>query len=132
MIYDSQYNRLALLGKDVRGVSLFDTTLRDGEQAPGIALSMDDKLKIASALNELGVGIMEVGFAASGDTEKKIIKKIGSMGFSSTVCSLARSVKSDIDAVYESVKYAQNPMIHMVLGTSNIHVEQKFKKTNDQ
>jgi 2-isopropylmalate synthase len=128
MIYDSQYNRLALLGKDVRGVSLFDTTLRDGEQAPGIALSMDDKLKIASALNDLGVGIMEVGFAASGDAEKKTIKKIGAMGFSSTVCSLARSVKSDIDAVIDcDLKY-----LHTFIATSDIHLRYKLKMTREE
>jgi len=128
MIYDSQYNRLALLGKDVRDVSLFDTTLRDGEQAPGIALSADDKMKIASALNDLGVGIIEAGFAASGEMEKGIIRKIAKMGLSSTVCSLARSVKSDIDAVIDcDVGY-----VHTFLATSDIHLKYKLKMTREE
>ncbi|MCL2143462.1 MAG: 2-isopropylmalate synthase [Methanomassiliicoccaceae archaeon] len=128
MIYDSQYNRLALLGTSVHGVSLFDTTLRDGEQAPGIALSAEDKMKIASALNDLGVSIIEVGFAASGDTERDMIKKIAQMNLSSTVCSLARSVKGDIDAVIDcDIGY-----VHTFLATSDIHLKYKLKMTREE
>jgi 2-isopropylmalate synthase len=128
MIYDSHYNHLALLESDVRDVTLFDTTLRDGEQAPGIALSMDDKVRIASALDDLGVDIIEVGFAASGDTEKGIIRKIGKMGLSSTVCSLARSTKNDIDAVIDcGLGY-----VHTFLATSDIHLKHKLRMTREE
>ncbi|MCL2786681.1 MAG: 2-isopropylmalate synthase [Methanomassiliicoccaceae archaeon] len=128
MIYSSDYNRLALLGIDVRGVSLFDTTLRDGEQAPGIALSMDDKVRMASALGDLGVDVIEAGFAASGDTEKEIIKKIAGMGIPSAVCSLARSVKKDIDAVID----CDLGYVHTFLATSDIHLEYKLKMTREE
>ncbi|MDR2866384.1 MAG: 2-isopropylmalate synthase [Methanomassiliicoccaceae archaeon] len=128
MIYDSQYNRLALLGNDVRDVTLFDTTLRDGEQAPGIALSRDDKVRIASALSDLGVDVIEVGFAASGDTERGIIKSIASMGLSSEVCSLARSTKRDIDAVIE----CDLGYVHTFLATSDIHLRYKLKMTREE
>ena len=128
MIYDSRYNRLALLGCDVRDVSIFNTTLRDGEQAPGIALSMDDKVRIASALGDLGVGTIEAGFAASGDTEKETIRKIASMGLPSTVCSLARSNKKDIDDVID----CGLDHVHAFLATSDIHLKYKLKMTRDE
>jgi len=128
MIYDSQYNHLALLGIDVRGISLFDTTLRDGEQAPGIALSTDDKMRIASALDDLGVDVIEAGFAASGDRERETIRKITEMGLKSTVCSLSRSSKQDIDAVIDcNVDY-----VHTFLATSDIHLKYKLKMTRDE
>ncbi|MCL1983981.1 MAG: 2-isopropylmalate synthase [Methanomassiliicoccaceae archaeon] len=128
MIYDSHYNRLALLGKEVRGVSIFDTTLRDGEQAPGIALSMDDKIRIASALSDLGVDVIEAGFAASGDSEKETIRKIKELNLPSKVCSLARSVKGDIDSVIDcDVDY-----VHTFLATSDIHLKYKLKMSREE
>jgi len=128
MIYDSYYNHLALLGSDVSGVSLFDTTLRDGEQAPGIALSMDDKIRIAYALGELGVDVIEAGFAASGDAERETIKRIAGMRSSSEVCSLARSNKKDIDAVIDcGLGY-----VHTFLATSDIHLRYKLKMTREE
>ena len=128
MIYDSQYNRLALLGIEVRDVALFDTTLRDGEQTPGIALSESDKMRIASALDDLGVDIIEAGFAASGDAELETIKKIAKMGLSSTVCSLSRSNKNDIDKVIDcDVDY-----VHTFIATSDIHLKYKLKMTRDE
>jgi len=128
MIYDSYYNHLALLGNDVGDVSIFDTTLRDGEQAPGIALSTDDKVRIASALGDLGVDVIETGFAASGETEKEMIKKIAGMRLSSEICSLARSTKSDIDAAIE----CDLGYVHTFLATSDIHLKYKLKMTREQ
>ena len=128
MIYDSHYNRLALRGINVTEVSLFDTTLRDGEQAPGIALSTDDKIRIASALGDLGVDVIEAGFAASGASEKETIKKIVSMKLQSEVCSLARSVRGDVDAVIDSgANY-----VHTFLATSDIHLKYKLKMTREE
>lgn len=127
MVHVSQYNRLALLD-DVDNVTLFDTTLRDGEQTPGIALSMDDKVRLALALDELGVGIMEVGFAASGDAEKETIRKIVDLNTETTVCSLARCSHNDIDAVIDTgAKY-----VHTFLATSDIHLKYKLKMTREE
>ncbi|MCL2712475.1 MAG: 2-isopropylmalate synthase, partial [Methanomassiliicoccaceae archaeon] len=128
MIYDSQYNRLALLGSDVNDVSIFDTTLRDGEQAPGIVLSTDDKIMIANALNDMNVNAIEAGFAASGESEKRMIKKVASLGLSSDVYSLARSVKSDIDDVID----CDLGHVHLFLATSDIHLKYKLKMTRDE
>lgn len=113
-------------------VLVLDTTLRDGEQVPGAKLNIYEKLEIAHQLKKLNVDIIEAGFPSSsrGDFEavQKIAKEIidGPM-----ITALARAVKDDIDAVYKSIKYAQNPLIHIVLGTSSIHVEKKFNKSKE-
>lgn len=118
-----------------RKILVFDTTLRDGEQVPGAKLNLYEKVEIAQQLKKLGVDIIEAGFPASsnGDFEavKAVAERVGNTS-DMMITALARAVKADIDAVYHAVKYAQNPMIHMVLGTSNIHVEKKFNKSKDQ
>ncbi|TBL81085.1 2-isopropylmalate synthase [Paenibacillus thalictri] len=113
-------------------IIVLDTTLRDGEQVPGAKLNVYQKLEIAQQLKRLNVDIIEAGFPASsaGDfyAVQEIVRAVGS---SVSITALARAVKSDIDAVYESIKLAQNPLIHIVLGTSNIHVEKKFNRSKD-
>lgn len=126
-VHVSQYNRLALTD-DVDNITLFDTTLRDGEQAPGIALSIDDKVRLALALNELGVGIMEVGFAASGDAEKETVRRIVELRPETRVCSLARCSKKDIDAVIDTGA----DYVHVFLATSDIHLKYKLKMTREE
>lgn len=116
-------------------IYILDTTLRDGEQVPGAKLNLAEKLEISKQLVNLNVDMMEVGFAASskGDFEavKTIAKEVGSKT-DTTITALGRAVKSDIDAIYNSVKYANNPMIHIVLGTSSIHLDKKFKRSQDE
>lgn len=116
-------------------ILVFDTTLRDGEQVPGAKLNLYEKVEIAHQLKKLGVDIIEAGFPASsqGDFEavKAVAERVGNTS-DIMITALARAVQYDIDRVYEAVKYAQNPMIHMVLGTSDIHVEKKFSKSKDQ
>lgn len=118
-----------------RKIWVFDTTLRDGEQVPGAKLNLYEKVEVAKQLKKLQVDIIEAGFPASsiGDFEavKAVASKVGNTG-DIMITALARAVKDDIDAVYNSIKYAENPMIHMVLGTSDIHVEKKFNKSKDQ
>lgn len=125
----SPYNQLALSGVGpIKDVKIFDTTLRDGEQAPGIALSPDDKIRIAQALDNLGVDIIEAGFAASSDIEKQTLKQIMDLNLDTTVCSLARTIPVDIDAVIDSgVNY-----IHTFIATSDIHMKYKLKMTPEQ
>ncbi|WP_397537958.1 2-isopropylmalate synthase [Rummeliibacillus pycnus] len=118
-----------------RKIWVFDTTLRDGEQVPGAKLNIYEKLEVAKQLKKLQVDIIEAGFPASSTGDFNAVKEVA-MKVGNTddimITALARAVKADIDAVYHSVKYAENPMIHMVLGTSDIHVEKKFGKSKDQ
>ncbi|MFD2118084.1 2-isopropylmalate synthase [Paenibacillus yanchengensis] len=118
-----------------RKIWVFDTTLRDGEQVPGAKLNLYEKLEVAKQLKKLQVDIIEAGFPSSsaGDFNavQEIAKQIG-QNSNIMITALARAVKGDIDAVYESVRHAQNPLIHIVLGTSNVHVEKKFGKSKQQ
>ena len=127
------------MNKSLNRIYILDTTLRDGEQVPGAKLNLNEKVRIARQLERLGVDFIEAGFPSSskGDFEAvkavaKAVSKESSVESSVVVTGLARAVREDIEAVYESVKYAKNPMIHIVLGTSGIHVEKKFDKTNEQ
>lgn len=83
-------------------IYIFDTTLRDGEQAPGVALTVDEKIQIAQKLDKLGVDKIEAGFPVSSNGERKAAKELNSLGLNATVLGLARSVQKDIDAVLDS------------------------------
>ncbi|GAA0133783.1 2-isopropylmalate synthase [Paenibacillus sp. YSY-4.3] len=115
-----------------RKIIVLDTTLRDGEQVPGAKLNMQQKIETAQQLKRLNVDIIEAGFPASSEGDFQAVQEIArSVGDSVSITALARAVKSDIDAVYESIKLAQDPLIHIVLGTSNIHVEKKFSRSKE-
>ncbi|MFW6035404.1 MAG: 2-isopropylmalate synthase [Halothermotrichaceae bacterium] len=118
-----------------RKIHVLDTTLRDGEQVPGAKLNLKEKLEVARQLGRLKVDTIEAGFPASspGDLEavKQIAKEVGTEE-GPIITGLARAVKEDIDAVYESVKYAEKPLIHIVLGTSNIHLNKKFRSSREE
>lgn len=109
-------------------VRIFDTTLRDGEQTPGVALTVDEKIRIAKRLDNLGVDTMEVGFPASSKGERKAAREIIKLGLDAQICGLARTVKKDIDAAIDSeVDY-----IHTFVGTSPLHREYKLKKSKEE
>lgn len=130
MLAISPYNAIALpkLPEGRGPIEIFDTTLRDGEQAPGIALSSDDKVRIAQALDAYGVDYIEAGFAVSSDIERDTIKRIEDLGLHAQVLSLARSVRKDIDAVLDTgVDY-----VHTFIGTSPLHRDYKLKMTKEQ
>jgi len=129
MLAVSPYNQMVLSNARPRDdVKLFDTTLRDGEQAPGIALSSEDKVRIAIALNDLGVDIIEAGFAASGEGERKILKEVSKMNMDAEIYSLARTVKGDIDAVIDcGLKH-----VHTFIATSELHMSCKLKMTPEE
>src|SRR5699024_8230191 len=118
-----------------RKIWTFDTTLRDGEQVPGAKLNQHEKIEVAKQLRRLQVDIIEAGFPASSEGDfnavKEVAKQVGNTD-EMMITALARAVKGDIDSVYESIKDAEKPLIHMVLGTSDIHVEKKFSKSKDQ
>jgi len=109
-------------------VRIFDTTLRDGEQTPGISLSPEQKLAIAKKLDVLGVDAIEAGFPVISEGELKAVKMISSEGLSCEIAGLARANKKDIDAaVAGGLNY-----IHTFIATSDIHLEHKLKMTRDQ
>ncbi|MDD1746907.1 MAG: 2-isopropylmalate synthase, partial [Methanomassiliicoccales archaeon] len=124
-IYTSHFNALVDMSSVPEHVEILDTTLRDGEQTPGIALSIEDKVKIAEALNDLGVDVIEAGFAITSAGERAAVKKVAGLGLDSRVCSLARCRKEDIDAVIDcGVDY-----VHLFIATSEIHLKHKLKMT---
>jgi 2-isopropylmalate synthase len=109
-------------------VRIFDTTLRDGEQTPGVALAPEQKLNIAKKLDALGVDVIEAGFPIISEGERKAIKMITSANLKAEICGLARTNKKDIDiAVDSGLKY-----IHTFIATSDIHLEYKLHLTKDQ
>ena len=112
-------------------VQIFDTTLRDGEQAPGCKLNTNQKLIIAEQLDYLGVDIIEAGFPVSSPGDFKSVKAISKIVKNATVCALTRSVENDIKVAAESLKYAKTPRIHTGIGTSDSHIKFKFKSTQD-
>lgn len=113
-------------------VYIFDTTLRDGEQAPGATMTPKEKLEIAFGLERLGVDIIEAGFPISSKGDFDSVKEVAKNIKKSYVCGLARSIIKDIDAVIDAVKPAKYKRIHIFLATSKIHLEHKFKKSEDE
>lgn len=116
----------------MRNIRIFDTTLRDGEQAPGCSMHIKEKIEVALALEKLGVDVMEAGFAASSKGDFDSVKMVAEAVKDSTVASLARCVKKDIDLAYDAVKNGASPRIHIFLATSPIHMQYKLKMTPDQ
>jgi 2-isopropylmalate synthase len=116
----------------MRTIKIFDTTLRDGEQSPGASMNLNEKLQVAVALAELGVDIIEAGFAIASPGDFESIEKVAQTVRGAAVCSLARCVEKDIDAAAASLKSAEQPRIHVFLATSPIHREYKLRHTTEQ
>jgi len=112
-------------------VRIFDTTLRDGEQSPGIALNAHEKIEIARQLDRLGVDVIEAGFAIASPGEREAIRAVG-QAVDCTVASLARTGDEDVDAAIDSLRGAKNPRVHTFIATSDIHLEHKLRMTRDQ
>ncbi|HXV33693.1 MAG TPA: 2-isopropylmalate synthase [Gaiellaceae bacterium] len=110
-----------------RRITIFDTTLRDGEQSPGIALQPDEKVEIATQLERLGVDIVEAGFAVSSPGDFEGVRAVAAAIERPTVASLARTRKEDIDAAAEALAGARRSRIHVFLATSSIHMERKLR-----
>ena len=115
---------IALLGKYPEQVQFFDTTLRDGEQTPGISLTPPKKLEIAKALDSLGVKVIEAGFAAVSPGEREAVELISNAGLDAEVCSAARSVIKDIDVAID----AGVDSVNIIIPVSELHVKRKFNK----
>jgi len=113
-------------------VIIFDTTLRDGEQAPGASLTSEQKLEVAHQLEHLGVDVIEAGFPIASPDDFKAVDLISRNIKKGIVCGLARCLKKDIEAARDSLKKAKQPRIHIFLATSKIHLKYKFKKAEDE
>lgn len=112
-------------------IIIFDTTLRDGEQALKASLTVKEKLQIALALERLGVDVMEVGFPVSSAGDFESVKTIAQNIKNSRVCALSRAVDKDIDVAAEALKVAEAFRIHTFIATSALHVEAKLKRSFD-
>ena len=108
-------------------VIIFDTTLRDGEQAPGATMNFEEKLLIAKTLEQMGVDVIEAGFPAASDGDFRAVNEIAKTIKKSTICGLARAKKSDIEITARAVKPAAKPRIHTFIATSDIHMKYKLK-----
>ena len=119
---------IALLDRFPERIRVFDTTLRDGEQTPGVSLTPENKLRIAKRLDELGVDVIEAGFAAVSEGEMESVKLIAEAGLRAEICSASRGVRGDIDAVAKTG--AQS--IHLIIPVSDLHIEAKLRKNREQ
>ena len=110
-------------------IMIFDTTLRDGEQSPGAALSIDEKLEIARALQGMGVDIIEAGFPISSPGDFRAVQRISQEIRDCVICGLTRANREDIDVAAEALKDAARPRIHTGLGVSDVHIRHKLRTT---
>lgn len=113
-------------------IIIFDTTLRDGEQAPGASLNQKEKLEIAFSLEKLGVDVIEAGFPVSSPGDFEAVKMVARNIKGSRICALARAIPKDIDIAYQATKKARHSRIHVFLATSKIHMRYKLKKAEDE
>jgi 2-isopropylmalate synthase len=111
-----------------KDVTIFDTTLRDGEQTPGIAFTFEQKLQIARQLSDIGVHAIEAGFPASSKAEKETVAAIKKLDLESTICGLARSVRADVDACLD----CDVDMVHVFIPTSDIQRENTINKSREE
>ena len=117
---------------DDRRITIFDTTLRDGEQSPGASMNLAEKLEVARALVALGVDVIEAGFPIASPGDFEAVRAVAAEVAGAVVCGLARSNDRDIDRAWEALKHAQSPRIHIFLATSAIHREHKLKMSRQQ
>ena len=116
---------------DASRVHIFDTTLRDGEQSPGISLNTQEKVEIAQQLARLGVDVIEAGFPITSPGDLEAVKEISRRVEGPVICGLARTHKADIDTAWEAVKDAARPCIHTFISTSDIHIEHQLQTTRE-
>jgi len=112
-------------GADI--VRIFDTTLRDGEQSPGISLNTDEKVEIATQLARLGVDVIEAGFPITSPGDFEAVESIARSVEGPAICGLARTHKADIDAAWNAIKDSERPRIHTFISTSDIHIEHQLQ-----
>src|SRR3954465_6149914 len=119
------------LPEDPNRVLLFDTTLRDGEQSPGISLNTAEKLEIAQQLARLGVDIIEAGFPIAPPGDFEAVQTTARQVDGPVICALARANAADIDRAWEAIRDSERPRIHTFLSTSDIHIEHQLQSTRE-
>jgi 2-isopropylmalate synthase len=116
---------------DTNRIYLFDTTLRDGEQSPGVSLNVEEKLEIAQQLALLGVDVIEAGFPVASPGDFQAVKNIAKKVKGPIIAGLCRAMRGDIDRGWEALRYAESPRIHTFLATSDIHLQYKLQITRE-
>lgn len=113
-------------------IYLFDTTLRDGEQSPGVSLNVEEKLEIAHQLARLGVDVIEAGFPIASPGDFAAVEAIARQVRGPIIAGLCRATRQDIDRTWEAIREAENPRIHTFLATSDIHLQYKLQKSREE
>ena len=113
-------------------ILIFDTTLRDGEQGPGFSLHVEEKLALARALDALGVDIMEAGFPIASPKDAEAVRRIATEIRRPTIAALARCRRLDLEKTFWALEPAAQPRVHIVLATSDLHLEKKLNMTRSQ
>ncbi|MFZ0685690.1 MAG: 2-isopropylmalate synthase [Terriglobales bacterium] len=117
---------------DRQHITIFDTTLRDGEQSPGCSMNVQEKLRLAQQLENLGVDVIEAGFPIASDGDFEAVKRIAAAVRRPIIAGLARACKGDVDRAWEALQGAAHPRIHVFLATSDIHLKYKLRITREQ
>lgn len=120
-----------LTKKDPNRVIIFDTTLRDGEQSPGCSMNLEEKLKMARILDEMGVDVIEAGFPVASPGDFEAVNEIAKTVKNATVCGLSRAKKGDIEASAQAIKPAASKRIHTFISTSPLHMKYKLQMSPD-
>ncbi len=120
------------MNEDSNYIKIFDTTLRDGEQSPGASMNIEEKLKIAEALEDLKVDIIEAGFPAASKGDYEAVSEISKKIKNSSICALSRASKKDIQTAADALKNATAPRIHTFISTSELHMKHKLQLNSDQ
>src|SRR5881392_2561208 len=113
-------------------ITIFDTTLRDGEQSPGCSMNQQEKLRLAQQLDRLGVDVIEAGFPIASDGDFEAVRAIAASVRRPVIAALARACASDVDRACEALQGAARPRIHVFLATSDIHLKYKLRITREQ
>src|SRR5215218_255915 len=117
--------------RDMRRVEIFDTTLRDGEQSPGISLSVEEKLEVAQQLARLNVDVIEAGFPITSEGDFESVSRIAAEVKGPTIAGLARIHEQDIERAWEAVQWSSRPRIHTFVGTSDLHIEHQMRSDRE-
>lgn len=120
------------INRDKNRVIIFDTTLRDGEQAPGCSMNLDEKLRIATVLEEMGVDVIEAGFPIASNGDFEAVREVARTVKNSVIAALARTSRADIDRAAEALQLAQRKRIHTFISTSPVHMNYMLKMTEEE
>src|SRR5579864_5952256 len=128
----STHRKQSAAASDKNRVVVFDTTLRDGEQSPGASMNLDEKIKIALLLEEMGIDVIEAGFPIASNGDFEAVREVSKLIKTSSVAGLSRATRGDIDRAWEALQHAKRPRIHTFLSTSPLHMKYKLQMAPEQ